>query len=104
MLYRVHFEQTLTAEVIVEADSYEQAVQRAAARPPVKTADRMRPDWVGTDAYVETEGEYEYEVIGRCTGCKQSIVDRAISGQPWTHTSNDHGAMYCYPCGKDIPT
>jgi len=75
--FRVHFTKTVTAEVIIEADSYEEAVQLASSKKP-----DMSPDWVGTEEHLQKTEEYEYEVMGPCGRCKTPIVNRSIPGKP----------------------
>lgn len=95
--FRVHFTKTVTAEVIIEADSYEEAVQLASSKKP-----DMSPDWVGTEEHLQKTEEYEYEVMGPCGRCKTPIVNRSIPGKPYTYGSGDHDIV-CYDCIGDDP-
>jgi hypothetical protein len=101
MKYHVHFEETVWADVAVEADSYEQAVAEALKQRPAPTAKRMTPDWVGTEEHMKKYDEYEHEVVGPCERCGTQMVSREIPGQPWVYGSdpdNEHGGLVCFKC------
>ncbi len=102
MKFSVQLEATIRKEVEVEADSYEEAVAKVVASRPKGTAE-LRPTWVDESAYVESNCELRYEVLGPCGRCKKQMVQRSIPGQSYTYTSdpdNEHADSICYDCAE----
>lgn len=105
MKFRVHFTKTVTAEVVVDADSYEDAVAAAIATNPNPThvlSEPMIPDWVGTEAHLLKHDEYEHEILGSCSICHRPLVQRTIPDQPWIYGQSEAPPhdIACFACLK----
>jgi hypothetical protein len=91
-----------TKQVSIDADSYEEAVDKAINMELTETV-TLRPTWVDTSEKAKATSELEYEVVGCCDKCGKSIVGRDIPGQPWNYASaNEYGGLLCYVCAKGV--
>lgn len=108
MKYSVCLEYTGRVEkhVDVDADSYEEAVAKAATQDNTThtVTVQLHPAWVGEKAKVEATEEYEHRVEGVCGECGQGIVAREVPGQPWNYgTRSAHGPIVCFKCLQKTP-
>lgn len=101
MRYCVQLEELVRIERIVEAESYEDAVDKACAvTADPATCKNLQPRWVDTEEHVLGAGELRFEVVGHCETCHKPIVPREDDSQPWSYTCDNYGNMICYACAQ----
>lgn len=118
--YRVLLVAEVKMELVVEAQSYEEAASKAAVAgegvpqaplSPVNHSAKvayvrqgtLKPTWVGAESCLKEQGEFEYPVEGHCSWCRAYFVSRDIEGEPWKYALDPtikHGDLVCYDCLK----